>query len=121
MMHKNSIRIFILLSFGFIFFIYPGSPAYTSETLKINTLSSDANKMILEVRLSPLGLFKNTQPENRRPFRLPPNFAELIGVPGADKIDVKILNAEYSLVTAQGLLEEEVYDEDGPEWLRSGV
>ncbi len=109
----------ILLLIPFALTSLPPNPARAAENLKVETVESNREYMSLEIRLNPAGLFKNTKPARKKTF--PPSFAKLLGIPAAAGFNVKVLDAESSFVTGEGILENTIYKKKDPERLRDSV
>jgi len=118
-MHKNLVKRCILFSLGFTLIFYPVASARGAKALSIRVLDSDANHMRIKVEVNPWRLPKGIRPKIGGP--LPISFGELLGVPHTSEFDFKVLEAKCSIITAEGTLEDRIFEVNDPEILKNSV
>lgn len=118
-MNKKLVKRFILLSLGYAFLFCPLTSANDSKALSIRVLDSDANHMNIEIEVHPWRLPKGIRPKIGG--FLPVSFSELLGVPHSSKLDVKVIEAKCSMITADDTLKDRIFEVNNQESMKNCV
>ncbi len=108
-------------SFTFLFlltiFFCSSATAHSLKNLEVKVSKSIAEQMVIEVTLNPLSILNSDPWKNFPPSS---SFTELLGIPSAEIVTLKILQTEYSFVH-QKKIEETIHQARKAEEFRKNI